>query len=348
MKHLLKSILVLMALSPLQSLAGGGEPAEPEPPVVDNPDTQYRSDLTVMTYNILQLPDVAGDWDDAQRLARLPDAIRNMAVQPDVLVIQEAMTDAARNALEGLDDIYPFITPVVGLDCSGAGWDGTSGNCSNSPAVVRGGVMVLSRWPIEEQRQHIYQNSQMWTGDYYSNKGFAYVRIDKGGFDYHVVGTHMQSDAGDFAVSQQTRMAQLDEMRQWIDNRAISAADPVILTGDFNVEHSRNDHLADMLQRSNSQISFPDPSIGSYSALDNLMTQANAYYYEYSQSYNDTLDYVVTRTDYLLPIVSADMQVIRLKADDSWYWDYMENINSTGMHSELSDHYPVVATFRYH
>ncbi|MGM0564559.1 MAG: sphingomyelin phosphodiesterase [Pseudomonadota bacterium] len=342
-----QSLLLLAALLPVHAFASGGEPVEPEPPQVDNPPTEVRSDLTVMSYNILQLPGVAGDWDDAQRLGRLPDAIRNLEEQPDVLVIQEAMTDDAQDALQGLDDIYPFITPVVGLDCSGEGWDAVSGNCSNSPAVVRGGVLILSRWPIEEKRQHIYQNSQMWTADYYSNKGFAYVQIDKGGFDYHIVGTHMQADSGDFAVSQQTRMAQLDEMRQWIDGRSIPSTDPVILTGDFNVEHSRGDHLADMLQRSNAQLSFPDPSIGSYSALDNLMTQANAYYYEYSQSYNDTLDYVITRNDYLLPAEAADMQVVRLKADDSWYWDYMENINASGMHSELSDHYPVVATFSY-
>lgn len=342
-----KFIAAVLALSfSVSSFAGGGSPTPP-PPVDNNPPTSSRSDLTVMTYNILQLPDIAGDWDDSARLARIPDAIRNLSETPDVLVWVEALTDESYSELDSLSDIYPYKTPVLGDVCSGGGWNSTSGNCSNSIAVVRGGVFVMSKWPIEVQHQHIYNNSQMWTSDYYANKGMVYVRINKGSFKYHIFGTHMQSDAGDFAVSHQTRMAQLTEAKNRIDSFNIPTSEPVIMTGDFNVEYSKPNHLATMLANSNTVLSYAGLGIGSYSAMDNLMTQANAYYYEYSQSYNDTLDYVVTRQDHLQPVVPATMEVIRLKATDSWYWDYMTNVTASGIHNELSDHYPVQATFQY-
>lgn len=338
--------LILALLSPVLAFAGGGDPA-PEDPVVDNPATEYRSDLSVMAYNIMQLPDVAGDWDDAARLSRTPAAIRDLNETPDVLIVAEAFTDEAYNTLGQLSDLYPFRTPVIGQVCSGGGWDSTSGNCSTSPAVVRGGVFLMSKWPIEVQRQHIFNNSQMWTADYYANKGVVYIRIDKGSFKYHVFGTHMQADEGDFNLSHQTRMAQLSEMKNWIDGLGIPSSEPVIIAGDFNVEHSKSAHLSEMLSRSNGELSFDGQGIGSYSALDNLMAKSNAYYYEYSMDYNDTLDYVITRQDHLLPEVPATMEVMRLKAPDSWYWDYMVNVNGSGYHSDLSDHYPVRATFQY-
>ncbi len=346
---MLKTIKVLTGVAlmatTMGSYAGGGDPTPP--PGGDNPPTATRSDLTVMTYNIMQLPDVAGDWDDDARLSRIPDAIRAMDETPDVIAWVEAFTDEAYETLDSLSDIYPYKTPVIGDVCSGGGWDSTSGNCSTSPAVVRGGSFIMSKWPIEVQRQHIFNNSQMWTSDYYANKGLVYVRIDKGGFDYHVLGTHMQSDADDFAVSHQTRMAQATETKEWIDDLNLPTSEPVIITGDFNVEYSKDDHINTYLANSNTVLSYAGLGIGSYSAQDNLMTKSNAYYYEYSLDYNDTLDYVVTSAGYLQPSTPATMEVLRLKAADSWYWSYMTNVTPSGIHNDLSDHYPVRATFQY-
>ena len=139
--------------------------------------TAARPDLTVMSYNTMQLP--VQDWDQANRRQRLPAAIRALSPLPDVIVFEEIFTDAAYDRLVSLKDVYPYRTPNVGQVCSGGGWTSISGDCSNAGTVIRGGVVVLSRWPIIEQHALVYRNSRFGTWDYQSNKGVAYVRIRK-------------------------------------------------------------------------------------------------------------------------------------------------------------------------
>lgn len=348
----LKYLAVMAAFWSTSVFAGGGSPAPDPDPVVPNPPADTRPALDVMAYNVQLLPNVAttfaGGWDDSNRLSRIPSAIRNLASQPDVIIFSEAFTDTAYDTLKGqLSDLYPFATPVVGQACSGGGWNGTGGNCSNSLFVVRGGVFIMSKWPIEFKQQYIYSASQSGTSDYNSNKGIAYAKIDKNGFKYHLFGTHMQADENDFNVSHNTRMAQLTEMKNWIDGRGIPGSEPVIIGGDFNVEYSKTHHVTTMLQNSDSVLSYAPGAVGSFSAMDNLMARANAYHYGYSQSYNDTLDYIVTRNNYLQPSQPANMEVVRLKAPTSWYWSYMTNLVASGLHNDLADHYPVRATYQY-
>jgi phospholipase C len=335
----------------LSSFAGGGSPA-PEPEV-PNPPTAVRADFQVMAYNVQMLPNIAttfiGDWDDASRLARIPTAILNMNTQPDAIIFSEAFTDTAYDTLKSeLGDIYPFATPVIGKTCSGGGWNGAAGgNCSSSPFVVRGGVFIVSKWPIEAKYQYVYSASQSGTSDYNSNKGAAYAVINKGGFNYHIFGTHLQADEKDFNVSHNTRMSQLSELKNWINGHGISNNEPVIIGGDLNVEYSKASHVNSMLSNSASSLSYTPSGVGSFSAADNMMARANAYYYEYDQNYNDTLDYIITSNSYLQPSVPAAMSVIRLKGADSWYWSYMTNLVASGLHNDLADHYPVIADFKY-
>ncbi|WP_190285655.1 sphingomyelin phosphodiesterase [Montanilutibacter psychrotolerans] len=320
-----------------------------------------RPDLTVMSYNIMQLP--TQDWDQANRRNRLPAAIRGLAETPDVLVLQEVFTNEAYARLVDLQDLYPYRTGTVGYRCSGDGWNSISGACSNAITVVRGGVVVLSRWPILEKHALVYRASRYGSWDYLSNKGAAYVRLRKGGSDYHIIGTHLQAsqtmvfdpgadDRPDHAV----RMAQLREMHDWIDGFGIARSEPVIIAGDLNVEYGRGDDVVEMLDTSATDLDYPaSEPFRSFSARHNWLTKANAYYGGFSLDYDQTLDYVLWRHDHLAPVEPAQQRVIALKSADSWYWLWMRGwwdlpegrVWHDGYHSELSDHYPVVATFRY-
>lgn len=341
--HLVRGLLwLVMLLLPLVAMAA-------------------RPDLTVMSYNTMQLP--AQDWDQANRRQRLPAAIRALSSLPDVIVFEEVFTDQAYQALAALQDVYPYRTPNVGQVCNGGGWTSISGACSNSMTVIRGGVVVLSRWPIVEQHALVYRNSRYGSWDYQSNKGVAYVRVRKQGYDYHVAGTHMQAsdtmitdgdsdDRPDHAV----RMAQLTEMRAWLDGFRIPAGDPLIITGDLNVEYSKSDDVIAMLDASATDLEYPaNEGYRSFSAKTNWLTRANAYSSEFDLDYNDTLDYVLWRHDHLQPVEPAVQRVVKLKSSDRWYWYYLRgwwNLSSgrywhDGYYSDLSDHYPVVATFRY-
>ena len=313
-----------------------------------------RPDLSVMAYNIMQLP--VQDWDQTQRLAHLDDAIRAMPETPDVIAFSEVFTDDAYNTLQSLSDIYPYLTPVVGLNCNGGGWDSISGNCSNSPFVIRGGVVIASKWPITAQHQHVFVASLQGSWDYQSNKGAAYVSISKAGYNYHIVGTHLQATHDEAADQEHSiRMAQLDEITDWVDDFSIPASEPVIVAGDMNVDFSLSAQVTDMLSHSQSVLNFPNAQgFGSYPE-DNWMSRSYNYYFDYDMCYDDTLDYVLTRSDHLQPVNNAEMSVIALKSPTSWYWSYLRGwwplcggwYWHDGYTTDLSDHYPVLTTYQY-
>ncbi|KZN62435.1 hypothetical protein N473_19470 [Pseudoalteromonas luteoviolacea CPMOR-1] len=310
--------------------------------------------IKVMAYNIMQLN--VQDWDQANRAERLPSAIKSLTDSPDVIIVNEVFNGDAEQALAVLSDIYPYQTPNVGQDCSGSGWDGLTGNCSNSPFVIRGGVVIISKYPIVSQKAHVFTNSLSGSWDYLANKGFAYVKVNKGGQYYHLVGTHLQATHdGNTEQEHRVRMGQLREIQTFIEAENISTSEPVIIGGDMNVEWSKQHEIADMLSTARSKLNFETPAVGSFSAKHNWFTKANAYYFDYNLDYNDTLDYVFWHQDYKQPKNNPNMVVHYPKAAKNWYWSYLKgnwNLNSgryyhSGYYNELSDHYPVQVNFEF-
>ncbi|KZN49079.1 sphingomyelin phosphodiesterase [Pseudoalteromonas luteoviolacea] len=310
--------------------------------------------LKVMAYNIMQLN--VQDWDQSNRAERLPAVIKSLSDSPDVILVNEVFNGDAEQALSALSDIYPYQTPNVGQDCSGSGWDSLTGNCSNSPFVIRGGVVIISKYPIVSQKAHVFKNSLSGSWDYLANKGFAYVEIEKNGQRYHLVGTHLQATHdGNTEQEHRVRMGQLGEIQTFIKAEKIPASEPVIIGGDMNVEWSKQHEIADMLTTSRSKLNFETPEVGSFSAKHNWFTKANAYYFDYSLEYNDTLDYVFWHKDYKQPKNNPSMSVRYPKAERNFYWSYLKgnwNLSSgryyhNGYYNELSDHYPVQVNFEF-
>ncbi|MCF6434606.1 sphingomyelin phosphodiesterase [Pseudoalteromonas sp. MMG022] len=310
--------------------------------------------LKVMAYNIMQLN--VQDWDQANRAERLPAVLKSLSDSPDVILISEAFNSEAEQALAQLSAQYPYQTPNVGQDCSGSGWDALTGNCSNSPFVIRGGVVILSKYPIISQKAHVFNNSLSGSWDYMANKGFAYVEIEKDAKRYHLIGTHLQATHDDDTQQEHhVRMGQLSEIQAFIDAENIPASEPVIIGGDMNVEWSKQHEVADMLATLRAELNFQTPLIGSFPAKYNWFTKANAYYFDYSLDYNDTLDYVFWHRDHKQPSNAPSMRVRYPKAPNNWYWSYLKgywNLSDgryyhDGYYNELSDHYPVQVNFEY-
>ncbi|CAH9050158.1 Sphingomyelinase C [Pseudoalteromonas sp. CIP111854] len=310
--------------------------------------------LKVMAYNIMQLS--VQDWDQANRAQRLPAALMSLSDSPDVILVSEVFNSDGEQALAALSTLYPYQTPNVGQDCSGSGWDALTGNCSNSPFVIRGGVVVLSKYPIISQKAHVFNNSLSGSWDYMANKGFAYVEIEKNTQRYHLIGTHLQATHdGNTEQEHEVRMGQLSEIQSFIETENIPVNEPVIIGGDMNVEWSKQHEVADMLATAHAELNFKTPAVGSFSAKDNWFTKANAYYFEYSLDYNDTLDYVFWHRDHKQPINAPSMTVRYPKAQNNWYWSYLRgNWNLSdgryyhdGYYNELSDHYPVQVNLEF-
>lgn len=200
---------IILALATL-----GGARAGPDVYTVD-----------VLTANVFMPPIVAPDSDG--RAARLPAVLRGH----DILLLQEAYNDSARRTLlTGLARDYPYRTRVLGRD-SGFRQDG--------------GVVIVSRWPIEHEFQLPYAELCAG-GDCLADKGVLYARVNKAGQRVHVFATHLQSGSGNGAI----REKQLRRLRALIEAMQLPIDEPVLIGGDMNVD--RLDRAAggfDMLKR---------------------------------------------------------------------------------------------------
>ncbi len=203
--------------------------------------------LRVMTYNTY-LMQVDGAPDRQQRGKAIGDA--KMLQGFDVVVLNELFDPGpSQTLLKGLSKEYPHQTPTVGAS-KRDNWDATEGSFSNSLAVIRGGVAVVSKWPVERQVQYIFKDAGGW--DYNANKGFAYVRIRYKGQRIHIIGTHTNaSGSGGLAgISQprpgyasgwKERQSQFREITAFINRQKIPTSELVLIMGDLNVIRKTGD-----------------------------------------------------------------------------------------------------------
>ncbi len=312
-----------------------------------------RPDIGVMAYNIMQLP--VQDWDQTARANALPDALRTLNSLPDIIAYQEVFTDHAYNKITDMSE-YLYHTPVLGKVCSDGGWDSISGPCSNSPLVVRGGVMISSQHLIEEQHALVFSNYVQSSWDAQSNKGAVYVKINIQGYHYHIVSTHLQATHDETDDTEHVvRMQQLSEIKTWLNSFNIPQNEPIILAGDMNVPFSQSSQVTEMLSTSQASLNFPNSGPDGSYPENNWMSRAYNYNGGYDMCYNDTLDYVFHRTDHLQPVSSPVMEVVALKSPNSWYWWYLRGWWKlcggwswhNGYTSDISDHYPVVARYNF-
>lgn len=347
----------MMALVCLWSQFNGATPARA--PLPD----QFR----VLTYNVYTTLGAPGIVERLNLIAQ-----SDLLLGYDVVILTELFHDeTADQLLATMRTDYPYQTPVLGRgdrvdpDCSANHcWNSAEGQTGEGQPED-GGIAILSRWPILERHQYIYQSR---CGiDALARKGFVYVTVDIEGTVIHVIGTHMQSDptlantteakvASLFSclepetvpesetcpttwqlAEEAVRINQLAEMNTWIAQKGIPADHPIIIGGDFNVDKEGNpaeyEHMLCTLN-----VSVPiyggDPALESpwytYDGIQNKLLSS-----EFGQSY---LDYILVRDE---PTQMAQWQnvVLRPTAYPS-NWD-----DGAERGYELSDHFPVVGFF---
>ncbi|MFJ8313775.1 MULTISPECIES: sphingomyelin phosphodiesterase [unclassified Streptomyces] len=267
--------------------------------------------LSVMAFNVEQLPsitEIAGTPGSDRKAIR--SKIASGLIQrenADVVVLDEAFNVYAEGMRRELRQRYPYQSSLVGEYCSGqTRWTSYAGNCSNSPFVVNGGVTILSKYPIAESHQLVYNNSDSNTSDYKSNKGAALVRLNVGGAPVWVAGTHLQADepsSSPIASTRQVRLKQLQELRSWASEKA--GARPVIVAGDFNVEYYKTDpgngHAP--IDLDSSELSKADRALGgklapqqisayTYDMVDNARAKLRDDEKKSYAKYRNRLDYI--------------------------------------------------------
>jgi len=348
----------------------------------------YTFGVRVMDYNVQQL-NVAGTIksDQGRRLKKLTEALKE-AISVDVVVLNELMTEKSlKYVRKRLSRSFPYRTEVIGKKCSIYNINGPevemrsiSGDCSNTPHVIRGGVAILSRHPIAEAHGYVFRASQRGTWDYHSNKGAVLAKImikGHGSAKRHpvwVVGTHLQANEGE-KDGNSVRQRQARELTAWIDDGIrkglfhIRADEPVIIAGDLNVKFkSRPSAKAyrRITKKLKLQVNYTAEDaragVGSYSAKTNWMAKYMSREGDEWLGFDDTLDYIGYRTDFRLPIYAPAMKVLPLKANKAWYWKPMEGYWNLpvpgrptfhqktwnkGYYRDIADHYPVMADFYF-
>ncbi|MFD7335564.1 sphingomyelin phosphodiesterase [Streptomyces violascens] len=304
--------------------------------------------LSVFAWNV-DLGTAVIDSTQNEKAAQRTPVIESIVRQhsADVVILDELFNHTSTDDISAkLADLYPYRTPVVGQTCSGGGWNGVSGNCSNSWFVINGGTMILSKYPITAQYAHVFSNSTSGTWDYNANKGAALAQIDKNGTKTWVVGTHLQADQSNTSTdtTQATRLRQLGEIRDWV-NGIVGASAPVLLGGDLNVEYTHGKSRGDFANAQSAvggslntaATASPQTTMDcSVSAWCQYMADVETF----PKDYRDNLDYL----GYLnapgrpaptaLPDVTTDFD-----PQAGWTPGQLDTRSP-------SDHYPVEATFQ--
>jgi endonuclease/exonuclease/phosphatase family metal-dependent hydrolase len=223
------ALLLALLLAVAAAQPGGATPVPPPADATAAP-TDAPHVLDVLTFNTALLPGIAARTRQGDRAAVMAAHL----VGYDVLVLQELFDD--RLALPLLDELaaaYPYRTERVGRD-----------GARRMPWRQDGGVVILSRWPIEREAQMTFDGTCSGT-DCLADKGVGYAAVRKGDRIYHVFGTHAQSVYGTGVAG--VRAAQFALLRAFVDDQGIPADEPVVLAGDFNVDAGRPE-LASMLE----------------------------------------------------------------------------------------------------
>ncbi|EMM86281.1 sphingomyelin phosphodiesterase [Leptospira santarosai str. 2000027870] len=301
------------------------ENVEPSSSILDNFESA-TVEIKILSHNVFLLPKGLpgwGNWGQNERAERI--ASSNYIRNQDVIVFDEAFdTDARKILLDGVRSEYPYQTDVIGR--TKEDWNATLGNY-RSEAFTNGGVVVVSKWPIEEKIQHIFKEKGCGA-DFFSNKGFAYVRINKNGRKFHIIGTHVQAqDSACANLGKVSRMNQFNEIKSFIDSAKIPNNEMVLIAGDLNVIRDSSEYY-DMLSKLN--VNKPKYS-GVPFTWDTKTNEITAFYYEKEQPVY--LDYVLVSKSHFQPPVWQNLAYDPISAKTWTVAGYTSD--------EFSDHYPV-------
>lgn len=284
---------------------------------LDDSDT-----LNVLAYNIQMRPQFLFADGQSQRAILIAEQLKHYQemYDIDVIIFSEAFDGRATEKL--LNKLYAL---------SHDRWYKTN-QLGGRDFVQNGGVIILSKWEIEEQDQLLFKGKCV-AFDCLADKGVVYAQISKQGQIYHLFGSHTQ--AGNSKKAQAVRKQQLEMIRNFIDSKNIPVNEVVIVGGDLNVDklnYKDNEYkqMLNILKVNHPQLKGEiqytiDPS--------NQMTTSETKKY---------LDYVLYSSTHLEPEKSFN-EVLQIRSERGWkqfkwfYWQCQK--------WNLSDHYAVYGQF---
>ncbi|ENH98075.1 beta-hemolysin [Gracilibacillus halophilus YIM-C55.5] len=246
----------------------------------------------------------------------------------DVIILNELFdNNASDTLLNHLNEEYTYQTPILGSTTSQ--WDETRGSYSHI-VPESGGVSIVSKWPIKEQIQYVY--SEACGPESLSNKGFVYTKINKNGDPYHIIGTHMQSTDSNCSDGEpeDVRRAQMNEMKQFIEQKGIPTSEILVVAGDLNIMKDSSEYHS-MLN----QLNLDEPQYTGFNATWDPGTNSIAQY-NYPDLDSQYLDYILVSNQHKQPrSVTLDAKDVKSPKWSVTSW------GTTYEYNDYSDHYPV-------
>jgi sphingomyelin phosphodiesterase len=276
------------------------------------PPATRAEEINVLTYNIYMRPTKLFVNGQSERAGLLPAALKGY----DVIIFSEAFdNDVRAKLLRGLHPDYPHHTRI--LDKS-----------STFKAGGNGGVVIVSKWPIEAQDQEGYNDVCSGT-DSHVAKGVLYAAINKSGRRYHVFGTHTQADPT--AKEAAVRVRQFGILKRFLDAKRIPAKEAVIIGGDLNVDKIKYPkQYEEMLKILNAAHPTPRGHPSTFDPKVNKVADKGA---------TEFLDYVLYSRAHLQPKTSYN-EVRMIRADREW-----KSFPTDKAKWDLSDHFAVFGRF---
>ncbi|MFS1889787.1 sphingomyelin phosphodiesterase [Vibrio lentus] len=304
-----------------------------------------HTQLNVMTANtfLITSTTVGGNGKDARvdEYIKLKDELFGFA---DVIALTEAFTE---NHVDKLVNGLGFADPSLHTSILGTGndWDLTEND--NGWQVKSGGVVVLSRYPITYKAQHIF--SEKCAEDGMAMKGFVHVKLKKDWKTYNIIATHTQADPSVFNCSDAnaTRLAQLQEIRNYIDRHISDTEEYVYVVGDINIDKGDPLGYPAMLDMLNA----PEPKYAGMKYSWDYEKNSLAFTYNYGSNYVKNnppllLDHLLYDEGFAKPRYWNNVILDPIAKDRVEITVNVIGNKDRYHYPDLSDHFPAIA-FEY-
>ncbi|MCR4285256.1 MAG: sphingomyelin phosphodiesterase [archaeon] len=174
------------------------------------------NELKILSYNVFLRPSIISISDYPEERAQLIGEWIGES-DFDIVTLQEAWTsEAVSLIINNSKKRFPYYL--------------TDQPKKESGKATSGGLLVLSRWPIESQRVVAYNECS--DSDCLATKGAVHLVIQMTRKEsINVITTHLNS--GNSKENHESRDSQIKQLKTFIDE--IDNKGPLIITGDFNI-----------------------------------------------------------------------------------------------------------------
>lgn len=186
-------------------------------------NTPDKKHLTLASYNIQIWPLYADPVNYPNHKELRTQIIPSFLKYYDIVAIEELFQNDTLNSLG------KSLRQVFNERMEKEGFLYHSGPIDSVLLPLSSGVIIYSKWPIINSKEHQFTNCQ--NEDCLAAKGVSYIAINKNDQLYHIFATHLNAIQDD---SQSIQKDQINEITTFITQLKLPINEPTLLMGDFN------------------------------------------------------------------------------------------------------------------